>query len=280
MTATPWLDARILVVDDIEANVLLLTNLLRQQGFRHVDSTIDAREVAGLHQAKPYDLILLDLQMPHLDGFAVMDQLKPVAGADFLPVIVVTAFSDQENRLRALRRGARDYVLKPFVADEVLQRIRNYLEVRFLYRERQRSADARAPRARASGAARKPVAAETLFLAAARRAHPRGRRRRSAAHPPPRNLRRLHRPARLHRFTEIAEPEEVMGVLREYHQVTGRMVVEYEGTLEHFTGDGITILFNDPVPIPNPAERAVGWRWPCASASAAWRRTGRSAAMT
>lgn len=111
------LAAKILVVDDVEANVVLLESLLRQQGYRNVQSTTDARQVAALHAEKDFDLILLDLQMPHMDGFAVMEALSARAPGDFLPVIVVTAFSDQHNRLRALKQGARDFILKPFVME-------------------------------------------------------------------------------------------------------------------------------------------------------------------
>ena len=84
-------------------------------------------------------------------------------------------------------------------------------------------------------------------------------------------------------FAETSEPEEVMGVLREYHAEMGRLILEHEGTLERFTGDGMMIFFNDPVPVPNPAERASGWRWPCASRvaqlTAAWRKRGYDLAL-
>src|SRR5476649_1115573 len=106
-------DARILVVDDVETNVLVLENLLRQEGYSNVHTTTDSGTVVDMHRASPFDLILLDLQMPHPNGLEIMEQLKPVPGADFLPVIVVTAFSDEENRLKALRQGARDYIVKP-----------------------------------------------------------------------------------------------------------------------------------------------------------------------
>jgi putative two-component system response regulator len=135
------LAARILVVDDVESNVLLLRNLLRQQGYENVHCSTDPRVVATLHESDPFELILLDLQMPGCDGFEVMEQLTRGLKGDFLPVIVVTAYSDAENRLKALALGARDYITKPFLVAEVIHRIRNYLEVRMLYRERQRQAE-------------------------------------------------------------------------------------------------------------------------------------------
>ena len=123
--------ARILVVDDNAPNVMLLTNTLAAAGYNDVDSTMDAREVAPMHQAKRYDLILLDLNMPHLSGFEVLEQLKRAAPDDYPPVLVVTAAP--EHKLAALKAGARDFVSKPFDLVEVLTRVRNMLEVRLLY---------------------------------------------------------------------------------------------------------------------------------------------------
>ena len=123
--------ARILVVDDNAPNVMLLTHTLAAAGYNDIDSTMDAREVASMHQAKRYDLILLDLNMPHLSGFEVLEQLKRAAPDDYPPVLVVTAAP--EHKLAALKAGARDFVSKPFDLVEVLTRVRNMLEVRLLY---------------------------------------------------------------------------------------------------------------------------------------------------
>lgn len=131
--------ASILVVDDLEPNVMLLEGLLRQRGFSNVDCTTQSAQVAALHAVNAYDLILLDLQMPPPNGIEVLEQLRKQAKSeDFLPVMVISASSDVDNRLKALRLGARDYILKPFEVPEVMQRIMNHLEVRMLYRERQR----------------------------------------------------------------------------------------------------------------------------------------------
>ncbi|AEI82270.1 response regulator containing an adenylate cyclase effector domain (plasmid) [Cupriavidus necator N-1] len=127
------LGARILIVDDLEANVLLLEQMLRGAGYTCVMSTTDPRVVSELHRKSRYDLILLDLQMPSLDGFQVMDALKEVEPESYLPVIVITAQSD--HKLRALQAGAKDFVSKPFDLAEVLMRVHNMLEVRLLHRE-------------------------------------------------------------------------------------------------------------------------------------------------
>ncbi|WP_354685701.1 adenylate/guanylate cyclase domain-containing protein [Cupriavidus necator] len=127
------LAAKILIVDDLEANVLLLEHMLRGAGYLCIASTTDARAVCELHSQNHYDLILLDLQMPGMDGFQVMEALAEVEADSYLPVIVVTA--NPNHKLRALRAGAKDFVSKPFELPEVLMRVRNMLEVRLLHKE-------------------------------------------------------------------------------------------------------------------------------------------------
>ncbi len=125
------LAARVLLVDDQEDNIALLSQLLCDAGYLQVDSTMDPQEVCALHRRHPYDLILLDLQMPGMDGFQVMEALKTNDADDYLPVLVVTA--QPGHKLRALECGARDFISKPFDLVEARTRIRNMLEVRILY---------------------------------------------------------------------------------------------------------------------------------------------------
>lgn len=125
--------ARILVVDDQQVNVQLLEYLLKTTGYDYVDTCTDPQQVATLHREKHYDLIILDLHMPGMDGFQVMEQLKPVERGAWLPVLVVTA--EPDKKLAALKAGARDFISKPFDTVEVMARIRNLLEVRLLHRE-------------------------------------------------------------------------------------------------------------------------------------------------
>src|SRR3989440_5708341 len=122
------LRGNILIVDDQEANVLLLERALRGAGYVSVTSMMDPRVVQDLHRKNRYDLILLDLQMPIMDGFQVMEALAEIENDGSLPVLVVTAQPD--HKLRALRAGARDFVSKPFDLAEVLMRVHNMLEVR------------------------------------------------------------------------------------------------------------------------------------------------------
>ncbi|MFT6986283.1 MAG: CheY-like chemotaxis protein [Psychromonas sp.] len=126
-------NAHILIVDDLQINVLLLKDMLTEADYKHIDSTMDPFAVVELHRANKYDLILLDLQMPAMDGFEVMKQLKKIAANDYLPILVITAQPD--HKLRALTAGAKDFIAKPFDIIEVNTRIRNMLEVRLLYKE-------------------------------------------------------------------------------------------------------------------------------------------------
>jgi PAS domain S-box-containing protein len=126
------LNASILIVDDQEANVILLELLLAEAGYTRVTSTMNSLEVCALHRKNDYDLILLDLQMPGLDGFHVMAGLKTNEADSYLPVIVLTA--QPGHKLRALQAGAKDFISKPFDLVEVKTRIRNMLEVRLLYK--------------------------------------------------------------------------------------------------------------------------------------------------
>ncbi|MFY9327671.1 MAG: response regulator [Georgfuchsia sp.] len=133
LTESDILNASILIVDDQESNVFLLENLLSEAGYTGVASTMNPREVCALHRKHRYDLILLDLQMPGMDGFQVIEGLKTNVADGYLPVLVITA--QPGHKLRALQVGARDFISKPFDLVEVKTRIHNMLEVRLLYKK-------------------------------------------------------------------------------------------------------------------------------------------------
>jgi CheY-like chemotaxis protein len=132
LEAADILKASILIVDDQEANVMLLEQMLLNEGYRNITTTQHPREVLALHKEHRFDLILLDLQMPDMDGFEVIEALKTIEHASYLPVLVITA--QPAHKLRALKAGAKDFVSKPFDFVEVQTRIYNMLEVRLLYR--------------------------------------------------------------------------------------------------------------------------------------------------
>ncbi len=133
INASDLLKAKLLIVDDQAANVLLLERLLRSAGYVSITSTQNPHEVCDLHRKNHYDLILLDLHMPDLNGFQVMEGLKAIETEGYLPVLVITAQPDE--KLRALKAGAKDFVSKPFDLAEVLVRVQNLLEVRLLHSE-------------------------------------------------------------------------------------------------------------------------------------------------
>jgi two-component system cell cycle response regulator len=131
--ASDILQAKVLIVDDVEANVDLLERMLKRAGYTQVSSTQSPQTVCDLYRQHAYDLILLDLQMPTMDGFQVMEALKLIEIESYLPVLVITAQPD--HKLRALKSGARDFVTKPFDRAEVLMRVHNMLEVRLLHKQ-------------------------------------------------------------------------------------------------------------------------------------------------
>lgn len=129
------LQAKILIVDDQAANVLLLEKMLSSQGFMHVYSTTDARTVTEMYLEYRFDLILLDISMPYMNGFEVMEALREIETETYIPVLVLTAQTDRDTRIRSLELGAKDFLTKPFDRLEVLTRIRNMLEVRMLHNQ-------------------------------------------------------------------------------------------------------------------------------------------------
>src|ERR1700677_4295879 len=133
VSSTDILNAKILVVDDQQANVSLLEGMLRVAGYTCVQSTTNPSEVSELYRQNRYGLILLDLQMPGMDGFQVMQGLKEIEGDGYLPVLVITA--QPGHKLRALKAGAKDFVSKPFDLAELRARVHNILEVRLLHLE-------------------------------------------------------------------------------------------------------------------------------------------------
>jgi PAS domain S-box-containing protein len=133
ITAADIRNASILIVDDQAANISLLEQLLQGEGYTRVSAALDPREVCALHRKNRYDLILLDLQMPGMDGFQVMEGLKTNEDDPYLPVLVLTA--QPGHKLRALQAGAKDFISKPFDLVEVKTRIHNMLEVRLLYKK-------------------------------------------------------------------------------------------------------------------------------------------------
>lgn len=161
ISSSDILHGKVLIVDDLEVNVLLLERMLRGAGYVSIKSTMDPREVCALQLKNRYDLILLDLQMPGMDGFEVMEGLKEIETDGYLPVLVITAQPD--HKLRALKAGAKDFIGKPFDLAEVLARVHNMLEVRLLHKELHNFNDVLEQRVRESTADLQENYLETIF---------------------------------------------------------------------------------------------------------------------
>jgi len=153
--ASQLLKAKVLIVDDLPANVLLLERVLAGAGYDAVTSTLDPRAVRALHEQNRYDLIVLDLQMPGMDGFQVLEALKQVERDAYLSVLVMTAHPGHKRR--ALEAGERDFINKPFNAIEVLTRVYNMLELRLLHLKNKKRSRTRWSRTK-SGAGQLPQA--------------------------------------------------------------------------------------------------------------------------
>jgi signal transduction histidine kinase len=129
------LESSILIVDDNVANVDLLREILLQQGFGQIVGVTDPRKVEALCREQRFDILLLDIRMPHISGFELMERLRPTFGDQHVPILILTAQIDQETRRRSLELGATDFLTKPFIAWELLQRVRNMLQIRILHRK-------------------------------------------------------------------------------------------------------------------------------------------------
>jgi adenylate cyclase len=254
----------VLVVDDIEMNRDMLCSLLAADGHKAAVAE-NGRLALEKIKSNPYDLILLDVMMPEMNGYQVLEQLKSEPGLRDIPVIVLSALDEIGSVVRCIELGAEDYLPKPF--DPVLLRarigaclekkrlrdqevrLRNELE-EWNKRLEERVKEQVAQLERLSRLKRffSPQLAELILSGAAEDPLKTHRREITVVFLDLRGFTA---------FAETSEPEEVMGVLHEYHAEMGKLILQHEGTLEHFAGDGMMIFFNDPVPVPNPAERAI-----------------------
>jgi len=276
---------RILIVDDTPANVHILQTRLAAHGYEIVTATDGEAALATTRATHP-DLILLDVMMPKMDGLEVCRQIRGDASLPFIPIILVTAKADSKDVVAGLEAGGDEYLTKPVDQAALVARVKSMLRIKSLHDSVEALA---AERAEWTKTLEQRVEQQVTQLE---------------------RLGRLSRffspqlaelivaggaddPLKTHRrevtvvfldlrgftaFAETAEPEEVMGVLREYHAEMGRLVLEHEGTLERFTGDGMMIFFNDPVEVPNAAERAlcmaIAMRDRVGILAASWRKHG------
>jgi adenylate cyclase len=262
---------RILIADDQPMNVDILQTRLAVHGYELLTAA-DGEEALGMARAQLPDLILLDIMMPKMDGLEVCRLLKGDAALPFMPIIMVTAKADTKDIVAGLEVGADEYLTKPVDQAALVARVKSMLRIKALHDMAQEQADR--------------LAAQALQLADWNRALEQRVAEQLAELERIGRLKRFFSPqlAELivstgeekllesHRrevtvvfcdlrgftaFAETTEPEEVMEVLRAYHTALGELIFRYEGTLERFTGDGLMVFFNDPIPCPDPAARAV-----------------------
>jgi len=263
---------RILVVDDNPTNVEILRVRLTAQGYEVVTA---ADGEAALVQARALDpdLVLLDVMMPKLDGISVLKELKQDAKLKFVPVIMVTAKADPRDMVAGLEAGGDDYLTKPFEQAALVARVRSLLRIKELHDTVQQQASKLKEQTEELSSWNQQL--EQRVAAQLAEIDRIGRLQRFLAPQVARLIASGDSPEAMlasHRrevsvvfcdlrgftaFTERSEPEEVMAVLRDYHESLGELIFRYEGTLDRFAGDGIMIVFNDPIQCADHTERAV-----------------------
>jgi class 3 adenylate cyclase/CheY-like chemotaxis protein len=286
---------RILAVDDVPQNLDIVQMRLQAHGYEVITAADGEEALVRVRQDEP-DLVLLDIMMPKLDGISALRQLKQDAASRFIPVILLTAKSDTADVVAGLEAGGDDYLTKPFDQAALIARVRSMLRIKALHDLVQEQAvkleKQAAELAEWNRSLEERVAAQVSEIERV------SRLRRflapqvaeviasSDAGSPMLNSHRREVTVvfcdlrGFTAFTEIAEPEEVMTVLRDYHEALGKLIFHYEGTLERFAGDGILTLFNDPIVCADHAERAVHMAVDMRDAMTAvqerWRKRGHS----
>jgi len=253
----------VLAVDDLPANVRLLDAVLSPRGYRVLGAGSGPEALALVAEHRP-DLVLLDIVMPEMDGYEVCRRLRQDPATAFLPVVMITASGDQE-RLLAIEAGADDFVAKPFDQAELLARVRSLLRIKRYHdtiegqaaelaewnRTLEQRVSDQVGQLERMGRLRRFLSPQLADLVVSS-----GDESFLDSHR--RDITVVFCDLRAFTaFAETAEPEEVMGVLDDYYQALGDLVTRFEGTLERFTGDGLMVFFNDPLPCEDAPLRAV-----------------------
>ena len=254
---------KVLVVDDTPNNVKLLADLLTARDYDVRTAASGAEALEQLGEYGP-DIVLLDVVMPGMSGYEVCRKIREDPATRLLPVVMVTALDPAEERVKGIEAGADDFLSKPINTAELLARVRSLLRIRELHEK------VRAQAAELADWNKKLEERVEMQVTQLRRLE---RLKRffspQLAEAISGDGMKLLEPHRRRvtvvfvdlrgftRFAESAEPEELMDVLTQYHAEMGRLIMQHQGTLERFTGDGLMIFFNDPVEMPDPEERAV-----------------------
>ena len=261
----------ILIADDNAMNLDILRTRLAIHGYELLAAT-DGEEALAIARERQPDLILLDIMMPKMDGIEVCRHLKADPALPFMPIIMVTAKADSKDIVAGLEAGADEYLTKPVDQAALVARVKSMLRIKALHdtvqeqaahleaqslqlaewnRTLEQRVEAQLAELERMGRLKRffsPQLAELIVSSGEERLLESHRREVTVVFCDLRGFTA---------FSETTEPEEVMGVLREYHAAVGALIFRFEGTLERFTGDGLMVFFNDPVPCPDPAARAV-----------------------
>jgi class 3 adenylate cyclase/CheY-like chemotaxis protein len=274
----------ILVVDDLPQNVRLLEAILAPRGY-DIRSASSGREALDHLASDPVDIVLLDILMPEMDGYEVCRAIREEPATRFLPVVMITASGEQE-KVAAIEAGADDFIAKPFDQSELLARVRSLLRIKHYHdtieaqkaelaawnRELEQRVTEQVDALERLGRLRRflsPQLADLVVSSGDESFMESHRREITVVFCDLRGFTA---------FAETVEPEDVMQVLNEYHSALGDLVHRFEGTLERFTGDGMMVIFNDPLPCPDAPQRAVrmalAMRGRIADLSETWSRRG------
>jgi adenylate cyclase len=256
--------AKLLVVDDMPLNLKLLGDLLTIKGYAVTTAGSGEEALAKLALDAP-DIVLLDVMMPGLSGYDVCRRIRADPATALLPVVMITSLDPHEERIHGIEAGADDFLSKPINQPELFARVRSLLRIKSLQDEVRRQAEAlREWNVKLEDRVREQVAElERLsqlkrFFAPAVAEAIVSSGEQSILTPHRREICYVFVDLRgFTAFTDAAEPEEVQNVLGDYHAAMGRLIVEHEGTLDRFAGDGILVFFNDPFPLPEPGKRAA-----------------------
>ena len=277
-------DATVLVVDDQPQNLRLMDAVLSPRGFTVLTASSGEAALELLGQRLP-DVVLLDVMMPGLDGYETCRRIRAEPATSFIPVVMVTASGDAE-KIHAIEAGADDFITKPFDQSELLARVRSLVRIKRYHdtvttqaaalaewnEQLEARVDAQVAELERLGRLRRFLSPQIVGLVVDSGDESFLQSHRREITPVFTDLRGFTA------FAERSEPEETMQVLQEYHQALGELVFEYEGTLEHFAGDGLLVFFNDPIPCADPANRAVrmavDMRTRVAGLAEGWRRHG------
>ncbi|MFN2645355.1 MAG: response regulator [Burkholderiales bacterium] len=228
---------RILVVDDTPQNVKLLADLLSAKGY-DVSTAASGEQALESIARQPPDLVLLDIMMPGINGYEVCRKIRENPATALLPVVLATSLDPNQERVKGIEAGADDFLPKPVNQAELFARVKSLLRIKNLQ-------DERLARLKSFFS---PQLAEAIAAGKGEDVLKTHRREITVEFFDLRGFTA---------FTDNAEPEEVMELLRGYHGALGKLVLEHQGTLERFAGDAVMVFFNDPVPIERPAEHAV-----------------------